>query len=111
MDGHADCKFSCEPPKTKKLGGICPVCGKKLLVGVLNRVDQLADREYGFIPQSSIPFKSVIPLEELIAETFGVGVQSKKVLKIYEPMTANIRNLKFYWICPKKKLHLPAHPK
>jgi uncharacterized protein (TIGR00375 family) len=88
LDGHADCKFSCEPQRTKKLGGICPVCGKKLLVGVLNRVDQLADREYGFMPERSIPFRSVIPLEEIIAETFGVGVQSKKVMEIYDKMTA-----------------------
>ncbi|MCX6797471.1 MAG: endonuclease Q family protein [Candidatus Doudnabacteria bacterium] len=87
LDGHADCKFSCEPLKTKKLGGICPVCGKKLLVGVLNRVDELADRKYGFIPSSTIPFKSVIPLEEIIAETFDVGAQSKKVLEVYEKMT------------------------
>jgi DNA helicase II / ATP-dependent DNA helicase PcrA len=89
LDGHADCKFSCEPPKTKKLKGICPVCGKKLLVGVLNRVDQLADREYGFTPSSSIPFKSIIPLEELIAETFGVGAQSKKVIEVYEKMVSS----------------------
>jgi PHP family Zn ribbon phosphoesterase len=87
LDGHADCKFSCEPLKTKKLGGLCPICGKKLLVGVLNRVDELADRKYGFIPSSTIPFKSVIPLEEIIAETFDVGTQSKRVLEVYEKMT------------------------
>jgi uncharacterized protein (TIGR00375 family) len=86
LDGHRDCKFSCEPPKTKKLKGICPVCGKKLLVGVLNRVDNLADREWGFIPKRSIPFKNVIPLEEVIAETFNVGTGSKKVLEMYEKM-------------------------
>jgi len=96
LDGHRDCKFSCEPPKTKKLGGLCPVCGKKLLVGVLNRVDALGDpsrlrlaeagRDHGFVPKSSTPFKSVIPLEEIIAETMGVGTQSKKVLAMYEQM-------------------------
>lgn len=88
LDGHADCKFSCEPPKTKKLGGICPKCGKKLLVGVLNRVAQLADRKCGFRPETAIPFKSVIPLEEIIAETFNVGAGSKRVLKVYERMTS-----------------------
>jgi uncharacterized protein (TIGR00375 family) len=86
LDGHRDCKFSCLPNKTKKLGGICPVCGKKLLVGVLNRVDELADREYGFKPSSAIPYKSIIPLEEIIAETLGVGTQSKKVVAMYEQM-------------------------
>jgi uncharacterized protein (TIGR00375 family) len=91
LDGHRDCKFSCLPSQTKKLKGICPVCGKKLLVGVLNRVDELADRELGFIPPRSIPFKSVIPLEEIIADTFEVGTQSKKVLAMYEQMVAKYR--------------------
>lgn len=88
LDGHADCKFSCMPSQTRKLNGICPVCGKKLLVGVLSRVDDLADREYGFTPSRAIPYKSVIPLEEIIAETKEVGVQSKKVLAMYEKLTA-----------------------
>ncbi len=86
MDGHADCKFSCGPEKTKALAGICPVCGKKLLVGVLNRVAKLADREFGFVPKNAIPFKSVIPLEEIIADTFNVGTGSKRVLEVYEKM-------------------------
>ena len=86
LDGHKDCKFSCLPEQTKKLNGICPVCGKKLLAGVLNRVDELADRNFGFIPERSVPFKSVIPLEEIIAETFEVGTGSKKVQAMYEQM-------------------------
>ena len=86
LDGHRICKFSCVPARTKSLKGICPVCGKKLLVGVLNRIDALADRESGFVPPRAIPFKSVIPLEEIIAETFDVGTQSKKVLAMYEKM-------------------------
>jgi uncharacterized protein (TIGR00375 family) len=96
LDGHRDCKFSCLPSQTKKLKGICPVCGKKLLVGVLSRVDDLADpsrlrlaeagRDLGFTPPRAIPFKSVIPLEEIIAETLNVGVQSKRVFDMYEKM-------------------------
>jgi uncharacterized protein (TIGR00375 family) len=85
LDGHADCKFSCSPSETKKYKGVCPKCGKKLLVGVLNRVEALADREYGFTPKRAIPFKSVIPLEEVIAATYGTGV-GKKVLDTYERM-------------------------
>lgn len=86
LDGHRDCKFSCLPSETKKLKGLCPVCGKKLLVGVLNRVDALADREFGYHPAHAVPYKNVIPLEEIIAETLEVGVGSKKVLAIYEKM-------------------------
>ncbi len=88
LDGHKDCKFSCVPSQTKKLKGICPVCSKKLLVGVLNRVDELADREWGFVPPNAVPYKSVIPLEEIIAETLEVGTASKKVLAMYEQMVA-----------------------
>lgn len=88
LDGHADCKFSCLPEKTKQLEGICPVCKKKLLRGVMARVDDLGEREYGFLPESSIPFRSIVPLEEIIAETLGVGVASKKVLDLYEQMVA-----------------------
>ncbi|SRR5258708_4858870 len=87
LDGHADCKFSCLPKETARLKGICPKCGKKLLVGVLNRIDALADRDFGFEPKRAIPFKSVIPLEEVIAETYGTGI-GKKVLETYERMVA-----------------------
>ncbi len=90
LDGHRDCKFSCEPGQTKKMAGICPVCGKKLLVGVLHRVDDLADRGYGFVPERSVPFKNVIPLEEIIAETLEVGVASKKVSAMYERMVGSV---------------------
>ncbi len=88
LDGHRDHQFSCLPTETKRLGGICPVCGKKLLQGVLHRVDDLADRPHGFMPPRSVPFKSVVPLEEIIAETYGVGTSSKKVLEQYEQMVA-----------------------
>jgi uncharacterized protein (TIGR00375 family) len=87
LDGHADCKFSCMPAETAKLKGMCPKCGKKLLVGVLNRVEGLGDRELGFTPPNAVPFKNVIPLEEVIAETYGTGI-GKKVLETYERMTA-----------------------
>lgn len=88
LDGHRDCKFSCTPEQTKKLKSICPVCGRKLLVGVLNRVDELADRQFGFVPSRSIPFKSVVPLEEVIADALEVGTSSKKVTDMYEKMLA-----------------------
>ena len=103
LDGHADCKFSCEPPQTKKLGGICPTCGKKLLVGVLNRINALGDREHGFVPKKSIPFKSVIPLEEVIAETFDTGV-GKKVLETYESMVKQRPEFEILLDLPKQEI-------
>ena len=110
LDGHRDCKFSCDPVKTKKLKGICPVCGKKLLVGVLNRVDGLADREWGFIPKRSIPFKNVIPLEEVIAETFDVGSGSKKVLEMYEKMVAKETEFNILLDLPEDKISAISNP-
>lgn len=88
FDGHADCNFSCPPEETKRLGGICPLCGKKLLRGVMHRVDDLSGRNYGFKPPQAIPYKSIIPLEEIIADAFGVGAASKKVLAQYETMVS-----------------------
>lgn len=95
LDGHADCNFSCLPEETKKLGNICPVCGRKLLRGVMHRVDDLSEaagkrRQYGFVPSQFVPFRSIIPLEEIIAETFGVGTASKKVLAQYEAIVVEI---------------------
>jgi uncharacterized protein (TIGR00375 family) len=70
-DGHRLCEISLSPQETKKYNGICPVCGKPLTIGVLNRVEKLADRPEGFKPENAIPFKSLIPLEEIIADALG----------------------------------------
>lgn len=104
LDGHRDCKFSCLPQQTKKLKGLCPVCGKKLLVGVLARVGDLADRGYGFIPPRAVPYKSVIPLEEIIAEVYSVGVQSKKVLATYEAMVVKHPEFEILLDLPKGEI-------
>ncbi|MDI6883101.1 MAG: endonuclease Q family protein [Patescibacteria group bacterium] len=83
-DGHRNCKISLSPTETKKYNGLCPVCGRPLTIGVLNRVDQLADRPEGFRPEGAIPYKSLIPLEEIITEVLGVGVGTKEVGKEYK---------------------------
>ncbi|MDQ5931660.1 MAG: helicase UvrD, partial [Patescibacteria group bacterium] len=44
IDGHAVCKFSCDPDETKKLNGLCPVCHRQMTVGVLSRVKELSNR-------------------------------------------------------------------
>jgi uncharacterized protein (TIGR00375 family) len=86
-DGHADCKFWCEPEKSKKLGGRCPTCGKLLTIGVLSRVSDLADRDPNPAkPLSAVPFRHVVPLKELIADSFGKRTQAKAVIAEYEKM-------------------------
>ncbi len=85
-DGHRNCEISCSLEETKKYNGICPVCGKPMTIGVLSRVEELADRPEGFKPENAIPFKSLIPLEEIIAEILGVGVGTKGVEKEYKDL-------------------------
>jgi uncharacterized protein (TIGR00375 family) len=84
LDGHRLCKFSCEPARTAQLGGICPACKKPLTVGVLNRVAKLSDQDADTQKNSRIPFFSIIPLQEIISQVIGVGVQSKAVRGMYK---------------------------
>ena len=83
FDGHRLCKISLSPKETIKHNYLCPVCSKKVTVGVMHRVDKLADREEGFKPEGAPPFNSIIPLLEIIAEVLKVGVNSKKVMAEY----------------------------
>lgn len=83
LDGHAKCKKRMVPAQSKKNHGICPVCKKPLTIGVLNRVEKLADRAEGFVDPKRPPFRTLIPLEETIGEAMDVGPASKKVQAIY----------------------------
>jgi len=83
-DGHRLCGISLSPQESKKYNNICPNCGKPLTIGVLNRVEQLADRPEGFKPENAIPFKSLIPLEEIIATSLNQGVGTIEVEKEYK---------------------------
>ncbi|MEW5758857.1 MAG: endonuclease Q family protein [Candidatus Omnitrophota bacterium] len=83
FDGHRNCGVCFSPQEAKKHKNICPKCGRLLTIGVMNRVDQLADRPEGFIPHNSIPYKNLIPLEEIIADVLDVAPQSKTVEKEY----------------------------
>lgn len=78
-DGHRNCNIRFSPSETKRHNNICPVCGKSITVGVMNRVEELADRPEGFIPEDRIPYKRMIPLAEIIADVLGVGDASKTV--------------------------------
>ena len=83
FDGHRNCQINLSPLETKKYNGICPVCGKPLTIGVLSRVEKLADEKEGFIPQEVIPFKSLVPLEEIIADALSRNTRTKQVDKEY----------------------------
>lgn len=83
-DGDRLCNISLNPKESFEYRELCPVCGKRLVIGVLNRVQKLADQDEGFVPEKAIPFKNIVPLKEIIGEAFGVGVVSKKVKAEYE---------------------------
>jgi len=72
FDGHRDCGFSCEPSESRRLKNICPICKKPLIIGVLNRVEELADRPDGFFLKIAAPFKKIIELDKIIAEALGI---------------------------------------
>ncbi|HVO67723.1 MAG TPA: endonuclease Q family protein [Syntrophales bacterium] len=82
-DGHRSCGISTSPKETVKHNYLCPVCGKKVTLGVMHRIEILADKKMGFKPKGSPPFYSIIPLNEIIAETHEVGVTSMTVKKEY----------------------------
>jgi len=92
FDGHRLCHQRFSPSETKKYQGICPVCKKLLTVGVLHRVEELADRPEGFVPPGAIPFRSLLPLSEIIAQAFGLLENSKKVKEEYEKLIKEFEN-------------------
>jgi uncharacterized protein (TIGR00375 family) len=91
-DGHRDCGVSLSPRETVHHGHLCPVCGKKLTVGVMHRVEKLADREQGFKPANAPAFTSIIPLPEIIAEGLQCGVNTKKVDALYFSLLEKLGN-------------------
>ncbi|RKY40376.1 MAG: DNA helicase UvrD [Candidatus Omnitrophota bacterium] len=82
-DGHRNCNIRLHPKETIKYKGICPKCGRPLTRGVLYRVEELADREEGLVPSSAIGYKSLVPLDEIIAEAKELNKGSKAVEKEY----------------------------
>lgn len=85
-DGHRHCKVCLKPSETLAAGGICPVCGGRITVGVLHRVEELADRPEGFRHDDSVRFESLIPLPEVVAASMGCTAASNKARTQYESL-------------------------
>ena len=83
FDGHRKCGVVSAPRESLRPNDLCPRCGKKLTIGVLHRVEELADREPGEGPPGRVPFKNLIPLNELIAEAVGKTSECQGVWDIY----------------------------
>jgi uncharacterized protein (TIGR00375 family) len=78
-DGHRSCGVALSPAESKKLQGRCPVCSKPLTLGVLHRVEDLADRR----ADCRAPFCYQIPLRQILAQILECGENSKKVSRRY----------------------------
>jgi uncharacterized protein (TIGR00375 family) len=91
-DGHRSCGVSLSPKETIRTNYLCPVCGRKVTVGVMHRVEKLADRPDGFKPKDAPVYHSLIPLSEIIAETLKVGTNTKAVASKYLKLLSSLGN-------------------
>ncbi len=90
LDGHRKCDVCMEPTETRRRQGRCPVCGKPLTVGVLHRVEELADRPEGARLEGAAGFRNLIQLPEIVGETLRVGPKSKAVAAQIDALTERL---------------------
>ena len=90
FDGHRKCHQVFSPEEAERAGNICPVCGKKLTMGVSHRIRQLSDREEGYVKNGARPFESLAPLPEVIGASTGHAASGKKVQAEYEKLLGSL---------------------
>jgi uncharacterized protein (TIGR00375 family) len=91
-DGHRSCAVSMSPDETIQHKYLCPLCGRKLTMGVMHRIEELADKKMGIRPKGRPPFYSVMPLREIIAETTNAGAKSRTVDREYTRLLQELGN-------------------
>lgn len=90
LDGHRKCDLCLSPLETKEYNGVCPVCGKKITIGVLHRIEELADRPEDYQKPGGKPFESLVPLQEVIAASTDKSPASVKVKRQYDAMIKDL---------------------
>lgn len=90
FDGHRKCGLCLSPQQSKRYNGICPSCGKPLTLGVMYRVIELADQAMGRKPATALSYKSIVSLDEILAEIMGSGRASKKVQHEYHSLLGSL---------------------
>ena len=91
LDGHRACNVRLSPGETRERDGRCPACGKPLTVGVMHRVEDLADRPEEVAPPATAgTMQSLIPLPEILSEIHQVGPKSKRVARHYESLLGRL---------------------
>ncbi len=103
-DGHRKCEVILSPKQTTELGGLCPNCGKKVVIGVENRVEELADREEGYIPKNAKKVYKLMPLSELISKFYKMGITTKKCWEMYNQFVNKKTEYEILLNTPKKDL-------
>ena len=89
-DGHRNCKARLSPEEARKIDNICPVCGKRMTIGVMHRVEAMADRKEGFALNTSPSYKRAVPLAEIIGAALDIGPDSLTVEKEYFRLIKNL---------------------
>lgn len=89
-DGHRNCNSRLSPQESKKVRERCPVCGRPVTVGVMNRVEALADRQEDFRREGAVGFKNLVSLDEIIAEALDVGKETAGVQREYKSLTQRL---------------------
>jgi len=79
LDGHRACNVRLDPAETRRMDGLCPACGKPLTIGVMHRVEELADRPEEARREKTSPFRSLVPLPEIVAELRGTKPKTRGV--------------------------------
>ncbi len=111
LDGHRKCNQRIEPKETVRRNGLCPLCGKKLTVGVMHRVEALADRPEGVRPQGALPYERLVSLAEIVGEALDLGPQTKKVLERCELMIERLGpELTILRECPLEEIEKVGGP-
>ena len=91
FDGHRNCGVSMSPEESIKIKNICPNCHKPMTLGVLHRVYELKDRDK-IDNNNFIPYKSVIPLVEIISQALEKNESSKVVQDEYSKIIGKFDN-------------------
>ena len=90
LDGHRNCNLRLTPQQTRDLGGRCPICGKKITIGVLNRLEQLAVRGEDYLPERAVPFEHLLPLPEVISASLGISAGGDKTDRVYRKLLKDL---------------------
>lgn len=104
-DGHRTCKVRLSPAETIKHKYLCPVCGKKVTIGVMHRVTILADRKSPEEASNKIPFKRLVPLDQIIGSIYKKETESNFTQQLYAQATSRLGpELKILLEVPEKEL-------